>query len=154
MHNRPMEFLPRQTENEIRELTPEEIQTLEHHFTERGVSLPDPTTSTFVGAVRDGRVVAFQCLQLRLHVDPMVISSGHSHLFRALCRATEELILRKCGPQVVYIFVEPGRVRELAEAMGMTEEPWRVMSRVIKPPEPQPLIGLDGLARVEEEATQ
>ena len=145
-----MEFLPQEPDNEVRELSPEEIKSLAPHFQERGVPLPDPAFSTFVGAVCDGRVVAFQCLQLRLHAEPMLIEPGYAHLFLPLCRKSEDLILSKCGQQEVLILVEPGRVEELAKAMGMVPQSYIVMTKTVRYPEPRPLVSFIDLPAAKE----
>lgn len=124
---------------EIRELTSEEIQSLAADFDPYG--LPDPKTSTAIGIVDGGKIVAYQFLQLKLHVQPTKITEGYSHMFSALCRKSEEIILQKCGPTWVYLFCTPGRMAALAETRGMAVEPWVVMSKAVVPPAPgRPLV--------------
>lgn len=116
---------------EIRELTPEEIQTLAPDFGEHG--LPDPATSTAVGIIENGQIVGYQFLQLKLHVQPTKLLDGHSHMFTQLCRKSEEIILAKVGPVWAYVFATPGRMAALAESRGCTVEPWVVLSKLIAP---------------------
>ena len=140
-----MDFLPVGTDNrdEIRELTPEEIASVEPVFASQGASLPDPKTSTFVGAIRDGKVVGFLVLQLTLHAEPMWIEEGHSDLFTGIVREAENTILRKCGPAWVYLFAPAGRITQLAQTMGMMQEPYCIMSKLVQPTLPtKPVVEL------------
>ncbi len=116
---------------EIRELTLEEIQTLAPDFEPYG--LPNPAISTAVGIIASGKIVAYQFLQLKLHAQPTKVDDGYTHLFPALCRKSEEIILAKTGPQWVYCFATPGRMSALAESRGMAAEPWTVWSKLITP---------------------
>jgi len=116
---------------EIRELTLDEIQTLAPDFEPYG--LPDPRTSMAVGIVRDGRVLGYQFTKLMVHVQPTKLDDSLAHLFSALCRKTEEVILQKSGPTWVYVFAKPGRMAALCESRGMEVEPWVVMSKLVKP---------------------
>lgn len=122
---------------EYRELTAEEIQTVAGVFTDRGAQLPDPATSSFIGAVEDGRVIGFLVLQLKLHAEPMWIEPGHSAVFAPLVHKAEEVILQRTGPQWVYLFAPAGRVSQMAVTMGMQIEPWVVMSKLVMPEAPQ-----------------
>jgi len=131
-------------ELEVRELTLAEIATTESVFKEAGASLPDPATSTFIGAIEGGKVVGFLVLQLRLHAEPMWIEPGKSQLFTQLVHAAEEAILRRAGPQYVYTFCPAGRVSQLAQSMGMQMEPWVVMSKLVMPEVPaKPALNLE-----------
>lgn len=124
---------------EIRELTPEEIQSVAHIFTENGTVVPDP--ATFVGAVQDGKVLGFLVLQPKLHAEPLWIEPGQSHLFTSIVKEAERVILRKCGPQWTYLFAPAGRVSQMATAMGMQVEPFVVMSKLVMPEAPgRPLV--------------
>lgn len=118
---------------EYRELTPEEVSTLEPIFAERNVPMPDPAWSTFTGCVKDGEVLGFLVTQVKIHAEPMWIKEGHSSIFKSLVSATEKTVLRKVGPAWVYLFAPPGNVTELAQAMGMTLEPWSVLSKLVTP---------------------
>jgi hypothetical protein len=148
--NDPIDFLPPvasskkapQLNNEVRELTMEEIQTLAPIFATAGCGLPDPKVSTFVGAVKDGQVVGFIVLQVKLHAEPMWIRKGESECFKALVRKAEEVVLAKSGPQWVYLFAPAGRVSQLASSMGMQLEPWNVLSKLVAP-EPPPRVPVD-----------
>lgn len=124
-------------EPEIRELTLKEIQSLAPQFEATGNSLPSPGSSTFIGILIDGVIKGFQCLQLKIHAQPTQIDEGYSHLFSALCRKSEEVILAKSGPQWVYVFTSPGRMAALAESRGMTIEPWCVLSKLVQPSLPE-----------------
>lgn len=118
----------------VRELSPEERESVRSVFAAQGVEMPDPATSTFVGAVgADGAVLGFLVLQLRLHAEPMWIAPDHSDLFLPLAHAAEQVILQRCGPQWVYLFAPAGRVATLAQSMGMALEPWVVMSKLVQP---------------------
>lgn len=141
-----MELLPKpviETPNRdgVRELTQDEIKTVEHVFTATGNPLPDPQISTFVGAVKDGKVVGFLVLQVKLHAEPMWIEEGHSDVFTPIVHAAERTILSKAGPQFVYLFAPAGRVSQLAQSMGMQLEPWNVLSKLVQPdvPSKQPV---------------
>lgn len=120
----------------IRELLPDEIESVRHLFEARGAALPDPQISTFVGAVRDGKVVGFLVLQARLHAQPMWIEDGQSGLFQAIVSAAERVIVGKAGPQWVYLFAPAGRVSQLAQTAGMQLEPWVVLSKLVQPQSP------------------
>ena len=117
----------------IRVLSSEEIKSVEHIFLSSGNALPDPAVSQFIGAVKDGKVVAFLVLQLKLHAEPMWISEGNSQLFLPLVRAAEKIILNKVGPQWVYLFAPAGRVAQLATSIGMQVEPYVIMSKLVTP---------------------
>jgi hypothetical protein len=126
---------------EIRELTPEEVASVAHIFTEHGTVVPDLSTATFVGAVQDGKVLGFLVLQAKLHAEPLWIEPGHSHLFTSIAREAERTILKKCGPQWVYLFSPAGRTAQMATAMGMAMEPFVVMSKLVMPEAPgRPLV--------------
>lgn len=118
---------------EIRELTPEEIQSVAHIFAENGTVVPDPSNATFVGAVQDGTVLGFLVLQAKIHAEPLWIAPGQSHLFTGIAKEAEKLILKKLGPAWVYVFAPAGKVSQMAAAMGMTLEPWCVYSRLVYP---------------------
>jgi hypothetical protein len=120
----------------IRLLTPEEIKSVEPIFLERGVSLPASNTSVFVGAVKDGKVVAFLVIQLMLHAEPMWIEPGHSNLFLPLVKEAEKTILQRCGPAWVYLFAPAGKVSQLAATSGMQQEPYCVYSKLVMPEAP------------------
>lgn len=146
--NISMDFLPISSaavSEDIRVLTADEIKTVEHHFTDRGVGLPDPQYSVFVGAVKDGRVLGFIVLQIKLHAEPMVIEEGHSDLFKPIVAKAEQTILERCGPSWVYLFAPAGRIAQLASTMGMQQEPWVVMSKLVMPPEPVKPITLEDM---------
>lgn len=130
---------------EIRVLTPEEISTISHIFTEHGTVVPDPSVATFVGAVQDGKVLGFLVLQAKLHAEPMYLEPGQSHLFTSIVRAAEGVILKNLGPQWVYLFSPAGRVSQMAATMGMQPEPFVVMSKLVMPEAPgRPLILMRG----------
>lgn len=120
-------------EPEVRELTPEEIKTIEADFHLAGVSLPDPAVATAFGAIVDGKIVGYIFAQLKMHIEPVKIDKGYSHLFSAIIRKTEEVLYSRCGSIWTYAFVNPGRMAALAESRGMTVEPWCVMSKKIGP---------------------
>ena len=134
-----MEMLPPPTPDTppsvdgIRELTAEEIQSVEHIFRAAGTSLPDPSISTFVGAVKAGKVIGFIVLQLKLHAEPMWIEDGNSSIFQSLVKAAERVIITRTGPQWVYLFTPAGKITQLAQAMGCQLEPWCVMSKLVAP---------------------
>jgi hypothetical protein len=140
-----MKMLPVESpELEVRELTKEEIATVEHIFTERGHALPNPVQSTFVGAVKDGKVLGFIVLQVKLHCEPIWIEQGHSDLFTHLARVGEQIILKKIGSCWVYMFTPAGRASQLAMAMGFQMEPFCIMSKLVVPDIPgKPVVSLD-----------
>lgn len=126
---------------EIRELTVEEIMTLAPIFIENGTDLPDLRQATFVGAVQDGKVLGFIVLQAKLHAEPMWITPGQSQLFTPIVREAERVILKKAGPQYVYLFTPAGRVTQMAASMGLRPEPFVIMSKLVMPEPPaRPLI--------------
>jgi hypothetical protein len=152
-----LEFLPPPTSNkaeEYRVLTPEEVLTLAPIFEATGNPLPDPAISTFYGCLKDGKVVGFIVLQLKLHAEPVWIEEGHSAVFQGLVRGAESVIITRCGPQWVYLFAPAGRIAQLAAAMGMQTEPWVVMSKLVMPDIPaKPVIELAAI-KPETEAVQ
>lgn len=122
---------------EIRELTPEEIQSVKYVFD--AVNQPIPVPSTFIGAVENGKVLGFLVLQVKAHAEPMWIEPGHSELFKPIVAEAEKTILKKCGPTWIYLFAPAGRVSQLAQSMGMQLEPWNVLSKLIMPEAPAKL---------------
>lgn len=129
-----MEFLENSS---ARVLTAEEVETLRPFFEERGATLPSPDIAFFVGCVEDGKIVAWQCVQGVCHVDPLYIEPGHQAKFSTLVHTAEAEIKRRIKePCVAFLFAPPGRVEELAEAMGLRREPWVVMSKTIEPAGP------------------
>lgn len=127
----------------VRELTPQEVATLSPVFKQAGADMPDPAVSTFVGAVKDGAVLGFLVLQLKLHCEPMYVTEGHSDLFLPIVKAAERLILQRTGVQYAYLFAPAGRVSRLAQTMGFSVEPWVVMSKLIAPDMPsKPVVEL------------
>lgn len=116
---------------EIRVLTDVELKSLAPRFEAHGGTVPPDCGG--VGIFVNGLLVGFQLVQLRLHVQPTEIDTGYSHLFPALCRATEAAILARFGPQWVYVFTTPGRMAALAESRGMVVEPWVVLSKLVQP---------------------
>jgi hypothetical protein len=126
-----------------RELTSDEIATVEHVFAATGNPLPDPAISTFVGAIEDGKVIGFLVIQLKLHAEPMWIESGRSEVFTSLVTQAERMILQKAGPQYVYLFAPAGRVSQLAQTAGMQLEPFCIFSKLVQPTLPsRPVIDL------------
>lgn len=137
----PIEFLPPppivSKGRQYRELTAEEIKSVEPIFAATNNPLPDPNNSTFVGVVENGKVLAFQVLQIKLHAQPTWIEDGHPEIFIPLIHATERIILEKVGPQWVYLFASAGKHSQLAQSMGMQLEPWVVLSKLVAPELPQ-----------------
>ncbi len=130
---------------EIRELTPEEVQTVAKIFADHGAVVPDLKASVFVGAVQDGVVLGFIVLQPKLHAEPVWITPGQSQLFVPLVREAERVILQKFGPQYVYLFAPAGRVAQMAATMGMQLEPFVILSKLVMPEFPgKPLIFMTG----------
>ncbi len=122
---------------EIRELTPEEVQSVAYIFADNGSVIPQ--FATFVGAVENDKVLGFIVLQPKLHAEPMWIAPGQSQLFQAIVNEAEKTVLRKAGPQWVYLFAPAGKISQLATAMGMGIEPFVVMSKMVTsdlPPRP------------------
>ena len=140
-----MKMLPVESPDlEIRELTSEEISTVEAVFTERGHSLPHPAQSTFVGAVQNGKVLGFLVLQVKLHAEPMWIADGHSDLFMSIAHEAEKIVLSRVGPCWVYLFSPAGKIAQLAQSMGMQMEPYVIMSKLVTPEAPpKPVVSLD-----------
>jgi hypothetical protein len=144
-----------ETPEEIRVLTPVEIKSVEHIFLSTGNQLPDPAISTFIGIVKDGEVVAFLVIQLKLHAEPMWIKEGHSSVFTQLAKAAERHILKHCGPQYIYLFAPAGRISQLAQSMGMQMEPYIVLSKLVMPEAPsKPSVEFSLPAESKEEVIQ
>lgn len=135
-----------QSRDGYRELTTSEIKSVESVFTDTGNPLPDPAISTFIGCVKDGKVVGFLVLQVKLHAEPMWIEEGHSDVFTGIVRAAEKTIIGRAGPQWVYLFAPAGRVSQLAQHMGMQLEPWCVLSKLVQPDVPnKPMVELPSM---------
>lgn len=122
---------------EIRELTPEEVQSVAHVFAATGVPVPDLGSATFVGAVQDGKVLGFLVLQARIHAEPLWIEPGQQALFLPIVKETERVLLKKAGPQWVYLFAPAGKVAQMAASQGMQLEPWCVYSKLVAPELPK-----------------
>ncbi len=120
----------------IRILAPEEIATLKPVFEAAHAPLPDPALSQFIGAVKNGKVVGFIVLQVKLHAEPVWVEEGHSEVFMPLVAKAEKVILERTGPQWVYLFAPAGKVTRLAQTMGMQLEPWCVLSKLVAPTSP------------------
>lgn len=118
---------------QYRELTAEEIQSVKHVFDGAGAPLPDPRSSTFVGAIEEGKVIGFIVLQQKLHAEPAWIENGKSQIFSALAQKAEEVVLQRCGPTWIYLFTPAGRISQLAATLGFQVEPWVIMSRLVMP---------------------
>jgi len=136
-----------------RELTPDEIKSVEPIFTATGNPLPDPAISTFVGAVENGKVIGFLVLQVKLHAQPMWIEEGHSQIFSPLVAEAERTVLRKAGPQWIYCFTPAGKLSQLAQAAGMSMEPWVVHSKLVQLEAPSK-IGIDLLPVIEDRPSE
>ena len=128
-----MSLPPSSVPDDIRVMTPEEVQAEESIFAQNGAKLPNPAESVFIGAFRGGKRVAFLVLQAKLHAEPLFIEEGHSAVMPALVKAAERYILQKVGPQWVYLFAPAGRIAQMATAMGLQMEPWVVMSKLVQP---------------------
>ena len=136
-----MDFLPLpeakesapQDTGKARELTLEEVKSVDHYFHEAGVQPPNSAYATYVGVVEGGKVLGFIVLQAKLHAEPMVVEPGHSDLFLPILKEAERVIITKCGPQYVYVFAPAGRVSQLASSMGMTLEPYNIYSKLVAP---------------------
>ena len=128
----------------VRELTPEEIYAfVKPRYDVAGETLPNLSTSTFVGVVRNGKVIAALGLQVKLHAEPLIIEPGQASVLPSLITETEKVILSKCGPQWVYLFAPAGKISQLAASCGMQLEPWCVYSRLVVPETPaKPLVDL------------
>lgn len=123
-------------ELEVRVLTEDEVNSLQHIFMEQKAIFPNPQTSFFVGAVEPGgRVVAFLCFQLQLHAEPMHIEHGYERVFSRLVEVGEKILLERVGPCLVYTFTPAGKITKLAQAAGMQMEPWVVMSKIVTTPD-------------------
>lgn len=146
----PLDDAPQETGISYRELTPEEIKSVEPVFAATGNPLPDPGISTFVGAVEDGKVVGFLVLQVKLHAQPMWIEDGKSQVFAPLVAEAERTILKKAGPTWVYLFAPAGRLSQLAQSMGLGLEPWNVLSKLVQPETPAK-ISVDMLPMVDQQ---
>ncbi len=121
----------------FRALTPDEIQAnVLPDYTASGNPLPDPSISTFIGALQDNKVIAYLCLQVKLHAQPLVIRDGHAGVLKSLVAAAEAHILSSIGPTWVYLFTPAGKLAQMAQTMGMQMEPWVVMSKLVQPEPP------------------
>jgi len=122
---------------QFRPLTPDEIESsVKPDYDVTGNPLPDPSISTFIGALQDFQVIAYLCLQVKLHAQPLVIRDGHQSVLKSLVAAAERYILATVGPQWVYLFTPAGKLAQLASTMGMQLEPWVVMSKLVQPEAP------------------
>jgi len=124
---------------EFRSLRPEEIEPIcGPDYAASGNPLPDPRYSTFLGAFNtDGSCVAYLCLQIKLHAQPLVIRDGWARVLPGLVAAAEAHILSTAGPQWVYLFAPAGKLSALAQSLGMQMEPWVVLSKLVQPPIPE-----------------
>lgn len=129
---------------EIRILTDGEVASLAPDFAAEGAPMPTPPY-TAVGIVADGKIVGYQFLQLKVHVQPTKINKGYAHMFKALCRKTEDVLKERVGSVWTYVFTKPGRMAALAESVGMEVEPWVVMSKFVTNQTfiPEPLVPLE-----------
>lgn len=132
-----MDFLPlpgQEPQDAVRELTPEEVQSyVRPHYEATGNTLPVDGTCVFMGIIRGGQIVGALGLQVKLHAQPLILEPGHGNALPALVKGAEEYILRKCGPQWVYLFAPAGKLSQLAQSMGMQLEPWCVLSKLVQP---------------------
>lgn len=129
---------------EYRILTPSEINSLETIFADRGQPLPDPTTSFIAGAIRDGQVVAFLVVQLRVHTEPLWLSPGAENTFLPLIHLVEETIADRVGVCDTFAFAPAGKVTRMCQLAGMQVEPWVVLSKRISREAPQ-VVAVDEL---------
>lgn len=121
----------------VRPLTPEEIQReCRPDYEATGNPLPDPATSTFLGVFKGGDLLGYLCLQVKLHAQPLVIRHGQGSILPRLIHEAEKFILERSGPQWVYAFVPAGKLSQIAQTMGMTLEPWNVLSKLVAPEVP------------------
>lgn len=114
----------------VRVLRPDEIAQLEPIFKERGVDMPDPATSFFIGALDgNGKVTQnFLVGQMRFHAEPLHLESGGEHLFRPLARAMYDEIVKRYGTTDVFLFAPGDHIVKMAEIMGFERDPWVSMS--------------------------
>lgn len=114
----------------IRVLTPSEIDQLAPIFAERGVELPDPKTSFFIGAIDgNGKVTQnFLVGQMRFHAEPLHLEAGGEHLFRPLARAMYDEIVKRYGTMDVFLFAPNEHIVKMAEVMGFEKDPWVSLS--------------------------
>ncbi len=94
---------------------------------------PDPAISKILGAFAGDQVLGYLVLQLKLHAQPLVLRPGHANILSGLVHAAEAHILATAGPQWVYLFTPAGKLTQMASAMGMVQEPWCVMSKLVQP---------------------
>ncbi len=117
-------------------LTPEEVESVAPIFAAKGVPLPAPEHSYFLGTVDSlGNVTSFIVVQLRVHAEPMWIAPGNERIFRHLVRASEEMIATKTAlgtSTEVFVFAPAGKVSRMAEVAGLRAEPWVVYSKTIE----------------------
>lgn len=119
---------------EIRVLTPEEMKELQPVFGRAGADVPDPSVGFIVGLVEDGKPTeSFITVQGVVHAEPLNLEPRHRMFLKSLAHAAEREIVSRIGICNVFLFAPPGDVKQLAEAFGMREEPWAVMSKVVGP---------------------
>jgi hypothetical protein len=118
----------------VRPLTEEEARSLFSVFARNGAEFPDLRWATFIGAVApDGTVSEnFLVVQLMIHAEPLNLTPGNEGMFLRLAHAAEEMLATKVGTCDVYCFTPAGKVAKMAQAMGMTMEPWCVMSKRVE----------------------
>lgn len=120
---------PSEAETEVRLLTAAEIESLYPIFEAQGAAPPLPEESAYIGAVRNGYVVAFLVVQRVLHAEPLWIEQGNEVVFSRLVGVAESLIAKHYGNRTVYVFAPAGKVSRMAQLVGMQVEPWVVLSK-------------------------
>ena len=114
-------------------LTVDEWPLLEHEFTSRGYTLPDPKFAMIAAAFTDEdpkAIVGFLVCQLQMHFEPLVASNPFC--IRGLVRTLEdELAAKGATPATYYSFAGSDVVAGICEATGMAEMKTRVYMKVV-----------------------
>ncbi len=126
-------------EYDVRVLTVEEAAKLTPVFHAHGVEPPDPAFGFIVGAITpEGQVTDnFLVAQLMVHAEPLHLEAGCEHLFRRMAHTVVKELQQRIGTCVLYVFTPSAKIESMAQAMGMTREPWGVVSMQITGPPPK-----------------
>lgn len=119
---------------ELRVLTPDEVLQLQPVFDRADAVTPDPNTSFVIGILEDGKPTeSFLVVQAVLHGEPLNIEPRHRMYLKSLVHYAEREVVSRCGVRNVFIFTPENEIKQLAELLGWTAQPWRVLSKIVGP---------------------
>lgn len=102
---------------------------IEHEFTTRNCSLPDPNLAVICGAFgEDGLLKGFLVCQLQLHFEPLVVAEPFA--VRGLIRKMEEE-LQKTGNRSYYAFAPNENIAGICEAMGLVDTGYKTYHKAL-----------------------